>query len=77
MRETQPVRVRFGVFDLNLKSGEPRSGVRRTLLQEQPLQVLRMTSTGVVKVLDFGLATLAESQRWKRQTLVRRTTEIF
>src|SRR5271167_3648036 len=42
MKDTQPVRVRFGVFELDLKSGELRSGDQKTLLTEQPLQILRM-----------------------------------
>src|SRR5271166_7024207 len=42
MRDTQPVRVRIGIFELDLKSGELRCGVEKTLLPEQPLQILRM-----------------------------------
>jgi eukaryotic-like serine/threonine-protein kinase len=42
MKDTQPVRVRFGVFELDLKSGELRNGDHTSVLQEQPLQVLRM-----------------------------------
>ena len=42
MKDTQPARVRFGVFELDLRSGELRSGDEKTLLREQPLQILRM-----------------------------------
>src|SRR5271166_4423308 len=42
MKDTQSARVRFGVFELDLKSGELRSGDQKTLLTEQPLQILRM-----------------------------------
>jgi len=42
MKDTQPARVRFGVFELHLRSGELRRGQDRTLLAEQPLQILRM-----------------------------------
>ena len=42
MKDTQPARVRFGVFELDLKSGELRDGKETTLLAEQPLQILRM-----------------------------------
>jgi hypothetical protein len=42
MKYTQPARVRFGVFELDLKSGELCNGDNKTVLQEQPLQVLRM-----------------------------------
>ena len=42
MKDTQPARVRFGVFELDLRSGELCVGEKTTLLQEQPLRVLRM-----------------------------------
>ena len=42
MKHTPPNRVRFGVFELDLKSGELRAGDQRSLLPEQPLQVVRM-----------------------------------
>jgi len=42
MKNTQAARVRFGVFELDLRSGELRQGDDRILLQEQPLQILRM-----------------------------------
>ena len=42
MKDTQPARVRFGGFELDLKSGELRNGKETTLLAEQPLQILRM-----------------------------------
>jgi serine/threonine protein kinase len=40
MKDTLPARVRFGSFELDLKSGELREGDRRTLLQVQPFKVL-------------------------------------
>ena len=42
MKDTQAARVRIGVFELDLKSGELRSGDQKTVLREQPLQILRM-----------------------------------
>ena len=42
MEETLPKRARFGSFSLDLKAGELRSGSTAVLLQEQPLQVLRI-----------------------------------
>jgi DNA-binding winged helix-turn-helix (wHTH) protein len=42
MKDTQAGRVRFGVFELDLRSGELCIGDGKTVLQEQPLQVLRM-----------------------------------
>ena len=42
MKQTQPARVRLGIFELDLRSGELRAGDQKTVLQEQPLQILRM-----------------------------------
>ncbi len=47
MNVSQPNRVRFGAFELDLKSGElrplePENGQRTIVLQEQPFQVLRL-----------------------------------
>ncbi len=42
MKDTQPARVRIGVFELDLRSGELCAGDRKIVLQEQPLRVLRM-----------------------------------
>jgi len=42
MREMLPARVRFAGFELDLKTGELRAGDDKSVLQEQPLQILRM-----------------------------------
>jgi eukaryotic-like serine/threonine-protein kinase len=47
MNPAQPNRVRFGTFELDLRSGElrplePGDGMRTIVLQEQPFQVLRL-----------------------------------
>ena len=42
MKQTHPVRVRIGIFELDLRSGELRANHQNLVLQEQPLQVLRM-----------------------------------
>ena len=47
MKPPQPSRVRFGVFELDLRSGELRpteaaNGMRTIVLQEQPFQILRL-----------------------------------
>ena len=42
MRDTLPVRVRIGDFELDLRAGELREGQRTVLLQEQPFRLLRM-----------------------------------
>ncbi|HME59174.1 MAG TPA: protein kinase, partial [Terracidiphilus sp.] len=40
MKDTLPTRIRFGSFELDLKSGELREGDHRTPLQVQPFKVL-------------------------------------
>ncbi len=42
MKQAQQVRVRIGVFELDLKTGELCAGDLKNVLQEQPLQILRM-----------------------------------
>ncbi len=42
MQRASPARVRFGTFELNLPTGELGNGTTKVVLQEQPLQVLRM-----------------------------------
>lgn len=42
MKDTQPARVRIGIFELDLRSGELCAGDQKTVLQEQQLRVLRM-----------------------------------
>jgi eukaryotic-like serine/threonine-protein kinase len=42
VKDAAPVRVRFGGFELDLRAGELREGVRKVLLQEQPFQSLLM-----------------------------------
>ena len=42
MKQAQLVSVRIGIFELDLKSGELCVGNQKTVLQEQPLQILRM-----------------------------------
>lgn len=42
MPRASSARVRFGGFELNLVSGELRNGNTKVVLQQQPLQILRM-----------------------------------
>jgi serine/threonine protein kinase/DNA-binding winged helix-turn-helix (wHTH) protein len=42
MKDTLPVRVRLGVFELDVRAGELRRGERIVRLQEQPFQILLM-----------------------------------
>ncbi len=67
MKNTLPLRLRFGAFDLDLKSGELQTSGRRVVLQEQPLQVLR------ILIEHAGaIATREEIQRqlWPNDTVV-------
>ncbi len=42
MKNTLPLRLRFGNFELDLKSGELQKSGKKVVLPEQPLQVLRV-----------------------------------
>jgi eukaryotic-like serine/threonine-protein kinase len=42
MKNTLPPRLRFGVFELDLQSGELHKSGQRVVLQDQPFQILRM-----------------------------------
>src|ERR1700723_2420064 len=67
MRDTVPVRVRFGDFELDLRTGELHQGEGTIPLQHQPFQVLLM-------LVERGgeLATREESQKklWPNDTVV-------
>ena len=67
MRDTLPARVRFGVFQLDVRTGELRQGERSIPLQEQSFQVLLM-------LVERGgeIATREEIQKklWPNDTVV-------
>ena len=67
MRDTLPVRVRFGDFELDLRAGELRQGEQTILLQEQPFRLLLM-------LVEHGseIATRDEIQKklWPNDTVV-------
>ena len=67
MKDTLPVRVRFGTFELDLKSGELWDGGRKVVLPEQPFQVLRI-------LVEYGgeVASREVIQRklWPNDTIV-------
>src|SRR5664279_3207813 len=67
MKGILPDRARFGVFELNLKAGELHKDGQTVLLQEQPLQVLRM-----LVVCAGELVTREEIQYrlWPNDTVV-------
>jgi serine/threonine protein kinase/Flp pilus assembly protein TadD len=67
MKNTLPLRLRFGAFELDLKSGELLKSGRRVVLQEQPLQILRML------IEHAGAITTREEiqrQLWPNDTVV-------
>jgi DNA-binding response OmpR family regulator len=67
MRDALPVRVRFGDFELDLRTRELLQGERNIPLQEQPFQVLLM-------LVERGgeIATRVEIQKklWPNDTVV-------
>jgi eukaryotic-like serine/threonine-protein kinase len=67
MEETLPKSARFGSFSLDLKAGELRSGSTAVLLQEQPLQVLRILVEN-----DGALVSREEIRKrlWPNDTIV-------
>ncbi len=67
MKNTLPLRLRFGVFELDLKSGELHKSGKRIVLQEQPLQILR------ILLENAGAITTREEiqkQLWPNDTVV-------
>jgi serine/threonine protein kinase/Tol biopolymer transport system component len=67
MQNAVPLRVRLGPFEVDLKAGELRNGVRRIRLQEQPFQILVMLVERPGEVV-----TLDEIKRklWPNDTVV-------
>jgi serine/threonine protein kinase/tetratricopeptide (TPR) repeat protein len=67
MKDTLPLRVRFGAYELDLKSGELWEGGRKVVLPEQPFLVLRI-------LVDHGseVVTREEIQKrlWPNDTVV-------
>ncbi len=67
MKNTLPLRLRFGAFELDLKSGELHKSGQRIVLQEQPLQILR------ILLENAGAITTREEiqqQLWPNDTVV-------
>ncbi len=67
MKDTLAGRVRFGEFELDLRTGELQASGRKIPLQEQPFQVLR-----ILVEHDGKIATREEiqSQLWPNNTIV-------
>src|SRR5450631_199329 len=67
MKNTLPLRVRFDAFELELNSGELHKSGQRVVLQDQPLQILRML------IEHAGAITTREEiqqQLWPNDTVV-------
>ena len=71
MKYTPPSRVRFGVFELDLKAGElykeTRRGTRKVRLQEQPFLVLRILIDGRGEVVR---REEIQAKLWPNDTMV-------
>jgi DNA-binding winged helix-turn-helix (wHTH) protein len=67
MKETLPGRVRFGVFELDLRAGELCKGARILRLQEKAFRLLQ-----ILIEHEGGLATREEIQKklWPNDTIV-------
>jgi serine/threonine protein kinase/tetratricopeptide (TPR) repeat protein len=67
MGQTQPLRVRLGAFELDLRSGELRANDQTIVLQEQPLQILRML---VEREGDLVSREEIRKRLWPNDTIV-------
>src|SRR5208282_1979177 len=67
MEETLPGRVRFGAFELDLKSGELLGGGRKVVLQDQPFKVLRILVDHGGEVVS---RELIQKKLWPNDTVV-------
>jgi len=67
MKDTLPVRVRLGLFELDVRAGELRRGERIVRLQEQPFKILLM-----LVERDGDVVTREDIQRklWPNDTVV-------
>src|SRR5262249_44834265 len=66
-------RIRFGVFELDSRSGELYKGTRRVLLQEQPFQVLRMLVEAAGELVSRDEI---QHRLWPNDTIVEFDTSI-
>jgi len=67
MKNTLPLRLRFGVFELDLKSGELHKSGHRVVLQEQPLQILRILLEHAGEIAN---REEIQQQLWPNDTVV-------
>jgi serine/threonine protein kinase len=67
MKNTLPARFRFGDFELDLKSGELHKSGQKVVLQEQPLQILRMLAE---RAGEITTREEIQKQLWPNDTVV-------
>ena len=67
MPDTQPIRVRFGVFELDLRAGELCLGELKIVLQDQPFQILQMLVKRAGEVITRDEI---QKQLWPDDTIV-------
>ena len=67
MKDTLPARVRFGAFELDLKTGELWESGNKVVLQEQPFQVLRIL---VEQGGDVASREEIQKKLWPNDTVV-------
>ncbi len=67
MEETLPGRVRFGSFELDLKSGELLGAGRKVVLQDQPFKVLRILVESGGEVVS---REVIQKSLWPNDTVV-------
>jgi serine/threonine protein kinase/tetratricopeptide (TPR) repeat protein len=67
MPDTQPIRVRFGVFELDLRAGELCLGELKIVLQDQPFQILQMLVRQAGEVIT---REEIQKQLWPVDTIV-------
>jgi eukaryotic-like serine/threonine-protein kinase len=67
MKDTLPVRVRFGAFELDPKAGELRLGELRIVLQEQSFQILQML---VERAGELVTRDEIQKKLWPNDTIV-------
>jgi eukaryotic-like serine/threonine-protein kinase len=67
MKNTLPLRLRFGAFELDLKSGELHKSGQKVVLQEQPLQILRILLEHAGEIAN---REEIQQQLWPNDTVV-------
>ena len=55
MNDAAPSIIRFGPYELDVRSGELRKGVTRVRLPDQPFQILLMLCTHLFEVLLWAI----------------------